>query len=381
MLQGDFLVVLAAWLAAASPTSAQEIPPYTGKYNVGKTKHVIPVNNYFDLAPGNISDSFLVTLFYPTLQKSSIPGTTPYLSKGSAAFYNGWFQVPSGTLANLTERILWEAPFESPTGYTSPTLLFQGALGGPHCDLYAIMLSSLASQGYTIAAMDLPYEQPYLQYPDGREFYAPNVTSEDWPGIVANRINNTLSFMQAWPKLSKKLNIKSSTHRFGAFGHSIGGLVALTVAQMVNQSVIPSAVDLDGAVDIDSNLGLNSSAADIKRPSLLLGAQGHNTSIDPSWATYPEWQSSWLRWISINDTAHYDFSDFTFLKDLVQPSPFPQTGDITTSRMLQITNTFISGFFNFTLLGKAGEEGELFNDPTAVFPDTVLRWSSEQASW
>lgn len=96
--------ILRASLAVipVSPAAAIEIPPYTGKYNAGATKAVIPVHNTANFAPGNIIDSFLVTLFYPTLQTPNISPPTPYLNKVLAAILEANLQMPNGSLANLT---------------------------------------------------------------------------------------------------------------------------------------------------------------------------------------------------------------------------------------------------------------------------------------
>lgn len=364
---------LLAMLGAISLTRAMEIPPYTGKYHVGATKQVIAVNESDILAPGNISTSFLATLFYPTLQAPEVPGTTPYLTQVTAEQFEGYFDFPNGTLANLTDRIIWGAPFaesfEEDEGYLSPTLLFTPGIGGPPCECYAIMLSELASRGYTVAALDHPYEQPYVLYPDGSEFYGPALTYAwtvpDAHAVIDARIQDILAFIEAWPARAEALGFASTTHRFGSFGHSIGGAVALEVAQMVDQSVIPSGINLDGSF-WDK---LNSSEADVARPSLLLGSVVHSTPVDPSWVTYPEHQTSWWRLITVNETGHTDWSDFTFWKSL-NPPVQPSTGNISTDRMIEITNTFLGGFFNWTLLGK--DEGELFNDPSSVFPEAVL---------
>lgn len=367
------LTSLLAIIGSETLTKAMEIPPYTGKYHVGATKQVIAANEWDSLAPGNVSTSFLVTLLYPTLQVPEIPGTTPYLTEGTATLFEEYLEFPNGTLGNLTDRVIWEAPFaenfKQDEGHASPTLLFSSGLGGPPCECYTIMLSELASRGYTVAAIDQPYEQPYVLYPDGSEFYGPPLlydwTVADALNAIDDRINDTFAFMRVWPELARGLGFSSTTRRFGTFGHSIGGSVALQVAQMADRSVIPAGVNLDGSFWNK----LNSSEADVKRPSLLLGFDGHDATTDPTWGTYPEYQTSWWRLITVNDTGHTDWSDITFWKSL-DPPVKTSTGNISTARMIEITNTFLGGFFNWTLLGM--DERELFNDPTYVFPDTVL---------
>lgn len=368
------LPLLATLSGILSPAVAEEIPPYSGKYNVGATKQVIAINEPDVFAPGNISTSFLVTLFYPTLQEPNVPGTTPYLTKVTAKQFEEYLQFPNGTLANYTTRVQWDAPFAETLlhdeGSASPTLLFGSGLGGPPCECYALLLSELASKGFTVAALDHTYEQPYVLYPNGSEYYGPPLeyawSTEEALTAIDHRINDTFAFIDAWPRLAKKLGFASTTDSFGVFGHSIGGAAALAFAQLVDQSLVPAGINLDG-----SFWGrLNSSDADVARPSLLLGFEGHASShFDSSWDTYTEAQSDWWRTIEINGTLHSDWSDITFWKEL-DPPVKTNTGNISGERMVEVETSLVAAFFNWTLWGK--DESGLFDEPDLVYPETVL---------
>ncbi|KAL1880130.1 hypothetical protein Daus18300_001493 [Diaporthe australafricana] len=368
------LSVLAALSSVSSLVVAEEIPPYSGKYNVGARKHVIAINEPDIFAPGNVSTSFLVTLFYPTLEEPDVPGTTPYLTEVTAKQFEEWFQFPNGTLGNFTSRLQWNASFAEnlleDEGSESPTLIFGPGLGGPPCECYTLLLSELASNGFTVAALDHTWEQPYVLYPNGSEYYGPPLdyawSTEEALTAIDHRINDTFAFIDAWPKLARKLGFASATDRFGTFGHSIGGAAALAFAQLVDQSVVPAGINLDG-----SFWGkLNSSAADVGRPSLLLGFEGHATShFDISWDTYTEAQTSWWRVIEVNGTLHSDWSDVTFWKEL-DPPVHPNTGNISGERMVEVESSLVAGFFDWILWGK--DEGDLFDEPDSFYPETVL---------
>ncbi|KAJ4394478.1 hypothetical protein N0V93_003696 [Gnomoniopsis smithogilvyi] len=369
------LLALGALLGIVPFSVSLEIPPYTGKYNVGMTKQVIAVDPYPDfLAPGNISTSFLATFFYPTLETPARPGTARYMDRGTANTSEVIFELPAGTLANLTSRIIWDAPFaktlSQKEGHLSPTLIFSPALQAPSIEAYTLILSELASQGYTVAALAHPYELGYVLYPNGSEYYGQDVDYESDAasifGVVYDRVNDTLAFIDTWPALSKTMGFPSATKHFGIFGHSIGGAVALEVAQLVDPSIVVSGINLDG----EFVLALNSSAADIKRPSLLLAHQGHNFTLDPTWATYTKQQSDWWRFITVEGTGHWDFSDATFWKELYQMINPVIIGDLSGTRMIEITKRLVGGFFNWTLLGH--EDVTLFNHPALTFPELVL---------
>lgn len=367
------LPLLATLSGILSSAVAKEIPPYSGKYNVGATKQVIAINEPDVFAPGNVSTSFLVTLFYPTLQEPDVPGTTPYLTKVTANQFETYLQFPSGTLGNYTTRVQWDAPFAETLlqdeGSDSPTLLFGPGLGGPPCECYTLLLSELASKGFTVAAMDHTYEQPYVLYPNGSEYYGPPLeymwSNEEALTAIEHRINDTFAFIDAWPKLAKKLGFASTTDSFGPFGHSIGGAAALAFTQLVDQSLVPAGINLDGAFWGK----LNSSAADVARPSLLLGYEGHFNSDDTSWHPYTEAQSSWWRVIEVNGSLHHDWSDITFWKEL-DPPVDPVAGNISSERMVEVETSLVAGFFNWMLWGK--DESELFDEPELFYPETVL---------
>jgi hypothetical protein len=370
----NILSVLALLVGTLLPAGADEIPPYSGKYNVGATKQVIAINQPDVFAPGNVSTSFLVTLFYPTLQKPDVPGTTPYLTEVIAKQFEDYLEFPNGTLANFTTRVQWDAPFAETLleyeGSASPTLLFGPGLGGPPCECYTLLLSELASAGFTVAALDHTYEQPYVLYPNGSGYYGPPLdypwSLDEGQTAIEHRINDTFAFIDAWPKIVARLGFASTTDSFGAFGHSIGGAAALSFAQLVDRSVVPAGINLDG-----SFWGkLNSSAADVARPSLLLGFKGHESQhFDPTWDTYTKAQSDWWRIIEINGTLHLDWSDFTFWKEL-DPPVQTTTGNISGERMVQVETALVAGFFNWTLWGQ--DESGLFDNPEKYYPESVL---------
>lgn len=88
-------------LAASFPGQASEIPPPTGSYNVGASKHAIDFYNPNDpFAPHNISTGFMATLFYPTLQRPCGP-SRPYLQPETAGLMEKAWNFTQGTLAAM----------------------------------------------------------------------------------------------------------------------------------------------------------------------------------------------------------------------------------------------------------------------------------------
>ena len=146
------------------------IPPPTGKYTVSRTKIEIPYVNTGDpIAPNNVTTAFLATVYYPT-PKSFVGAPVPYLDPALAVLFEDAYNVTAGSFQNLTtDAIVWDAPLLKDTGY--PTLLFGPAGIGPPVEMFSILLSDLASYGYTVIGADHPWEQPFIRWPNGTALY------------------------------------------------------------------------------------------------------------------------------------------------------------------------------------------------------------------
>lgn len=346
---------------------AEPIPEPSGAYNVGMRRFLVDFNNPGDpVSPNNISTGYLATLYYPTEDPPATPA--PYLEPELAQLYaDAW----DYDVAHLTTTIRWNAsylPQEHPAG---PSLVFGPGGWGPSTDGFRILLSDLASHGYTIAAIDHPHEQPFLRFPNGTglvglpiKFTYPDGFLETFHAV---RVREMLHFIDNWPRMVSELCAPFQKHKLGAFGHSFGGSVALDVA--IERDAIAAALNQDGTL-----FGLpasNLSSSDAAKPSLFLGFEGHNTSADPSWHNFTSQQSGWWRSIMVDGTVHQDWSDQSFWKIWGTTRPL---GPIDGRRMMDVRSAYVRAFFDEHLRGK---ESPLMDGPVEEWPEVTVAYGSD----
>ena len=84
--------------------------------------------------------------------------------------FTTYYELPNGTIQNATARTTYEAkplPVEEWKELNLLTLIFSPPFAGPPSQVFHAFISNLVSHGYSVVTMDHPYEQPYLQLPDG----------------------------------------------------------------------------------------------------------------------------------------------------------------------------------------------------------------------
>ncbi|KAI0841382.1 hypothetical protein F5Y06DRAFT_308219 [Hypoxylon sp. FL0890] len=367
-------------LLTSNIADAVSIPPPTGPYGVGVRKYTIEhYNNHDPVAPNNVSTAFLATIFYPTLQKpQGLEG--PYLNPETAAIFEQSWNYTSGTLSSLTSTVQHNAPFlelkgnqageEEVKGSPYPTILFGPGGGGPPVEGNTILLSELASYGYAVIGLDHPFEQPFIRYPNGTGVYGIVIdynSIELITAIYETRLGDNAVFLdQHLIELVEKFNLPLNTTHLGAFGYSLGGAAAFGSLQRNGR--LKSGLNLDGTLFGDP--ASNSSIADERKPTFLLGSEGHGGGYgsDHSWATFPLWQTGYQRRISINGTTHHDFCDDTFWKTL-ESGADTAAGPINGLEQVRVLNAYVKAFFDLTLLGK---DSPILDGPSSEFPEVVF---------
>lgn len=337
---------------------ADPIPVPTGRYGVGVRRHVIDFINEGDpTSPNNVSTQYMATLYYPT---EDDPGpSVPYLEPELSQLYAETWDF---NISHLTSTRRWNASFLHQS--CSPTLLFGPGGWGPPTDGYTIMLSELASQGYVIAAIDHIHEQPFLRLPNGTGVYGlPLDFGADDPYIEAlhrTRVKEQLHFIRHFPKMARDLGAPFRTEKFGTFGHSFGGSVALTVA--LESRAVMAAINLDGTVW--NRLNSSTDEADLgSTPSLILGFDQHTDETDISWLNFITQQTGWWRLFTVNDTEHLDWSDATFWKKYGSTRPM---GSIEPQKMINITNAYLKAFFDEKI---KGNDAPILDGPSSEWPE------------
>ncbi|KAJ8122644.1 hypothetical protein ONZ43_g1211 [Nemania bipapillata] len=345
---------------ALREASSAIIPPPTGKYNVSRKKVEIPYVNTGDpIAPNNVTTAFLATVYYPTSEAFTGP-PVPYLDPALAALFEGAYNVTPGSFANLTtDAIVWDAPLLGGIAY--PTLLFGPAGIGPPVEMFSILLSDLASYGYTVIGADHPYEQPFIRWPNGTALYGlPPFDSPDIDAgaLIDIRVNETKALIDNFPLIEQCVGGHINRTHIGTFGHSAGGAAA--VRALLRDERVGSAVNIDGPfVDEDQY-------TDAVKPVLLLSEKIYE---DSSWVHFGPVQTGWWKHLAVNGSLHVDFTDLTFWKEVTDVKAHSSSlGDINGYRQVNITRTFVRDFFDFTL---RGVPEPIFDGPSDAWPELV----------
>lgn len=349
-------------------TEARSIPPPTGKYAVGVRKEVIEYYNDHDpLAPNNISTSFLATIFYPTSKRHATHNEQPYLDPRTAAGWERVWGVPAGTITSLTSNLVPNAPFLKPKKChpLHPTILFGPGAGGPATSANAVLLSDLASHGYTVIGLDHPYEHEWLLYPNGS--YIPGLpmdyswglpdTLDELLALYALRLEDAEVFLEYLPDLKKKLDAPINTTHVGTLGHSIGGAAA--IGQLYVNDIVKSGINMDGSM-YDRPV-TDTPEANTHKPSMVLVSE-------PNWLdefmAYAHWQTEYFRGVRIKGSNHGHFTDGAFW--------WAVEGNLEQSwidgeRMVSLLRRTVREFFDYTLLG--GEPPTFLESPNEEYPE------------
>lgn len=366
------LIIIATLLLQAA--FSVPFPPPTGPYHVGYTQHVFNHTTPNDpVAPQNASSILLGTLYYPTAE-IPIPGnnTAPYLDPTTAALWGDILQYPNNSLQTLTTWNVFKGlPLD--TKAHKPTVIFSPG-GGENAIMYNALNSDLASQGYTVLALDHPGEAPYLELPDGRQgVYGIDITAV-WnrtlqEAVYRMRVSDMLAAARdLFPSLVESFNAPFNTTHYITIGHSLGGAAAAG-ALAVEDSII-------GGVNLD---GLFVDTPDVQKPFLMLAGAEHTPELDPSWSPFSKNQSGWYQWLNITGSSHQNFADlgdWVDLQGLRNRTITPSLATIWGPRMDYIVRTLVETFFGFVI-----GEGQFLDVPAAQFPEVVyINGSSGRAS-
>ncbi|KAI1931440.1 hypothetical protein LOZ65_001248 [Ophidiomyces ophidiicola] len=255
-----------------------------------------------------------------------------------------------------------------PHAKSFPLLVFSPGFGGTRLG-YAGIIQRIASKGYTVVSVDHPYDALAVEFPDGT--LIPSQDIQDFNRAVKVRVADMLFVIDSLTRTNSPLHRRQPV---GIFGHSLGGNTAAGV--MYKDPKIAGGVNLDGGIyDDESIRGFGSNKT--RQSFLLWGAIGHNQTNDKSWTDFwiamntPPHDAVWKKELSLTKTVHLTFSDIPEIVDLGKLRD--QVGDvfgaIEGERNAQILGAYISGFFDFSLLGKP--EG-LLKGPSDIYPEVLF---------
>ena len=327
-------------LSFATIAAAGALLKPSGPFKVGFSQHVIPHHTPNDPTPGH-GNELLAHLYYPT-KDANKQAAVPYFDAKSAVIWNELLQLPEGSLLKLKTALLGNATFlHAPTG--RPTVLFSPG-GGVNAWMYYGLLADLASNGYTILAIDHPGEPPALQWPNGTITIGWDITMPYTPKLIDEmhvfRVADLEASLSWFTSFVQKNKAPFDTTRFIPMGHSIGGSASVTIVP--TSSKVKAAVNLDGAFPEEATV-----ETDVGEPVFLMSSINHTTQFDPSWSTFQDHQTGWWESVSVYGAGHLDYSDITTwnsvlgFPSLIQDQ-FGPTGGVRTT---QIARKYVGDFF------------------------------------
>ncbi|KAF3049624.1 hypothetical protein E8E11_002985 [Didymella keratinophila] len=358
-----FATLIVQAIAAAS------LPPPTGPFHVGHAQHLFDRITPDDpVAPKNLSTTLLAPIYYPTL---AIPvpreNTAPYLDATTAQIWGNNWRFPNGSLESLiTWNVHQAPPLEAASNNESqkPTVIFSPG-AGENAVMYNTLSSELASQGYTVVALDHAGEVPYLQLPNGAPgIYGVDIKAE-WNATFAEavyrvRVADIIALAKGlFPAYVESTGAPFNTTHYFAVGHSLGGAAAAGA-----MSLEPSIL---GGVNFD---GTFFNIPDVQKPFLMLGQEAHTPDVpEPTWPGFAGNQTGWFQWLNIAGSNHQNFADLDDWVDLLglrnKTDPL-SVGMIWAPRMVFVMNTLVTAFLDF-----ASGEKNWIDLSSARFPEVI----------
>jgi len=380
--------VLAAQVAATTPSQfGAVLPARLGPYPISIYQHEVKTTGPDPLSPTPELRRLMTTIYRPFLDTFTCSlehqSRIDYISPVVAAALLESLPLNTTALgdANLNSSSLLadvklancSRPIPS-SSVDAPILLFSPGFGGPVSG-YASILSTVASSGYTVVAIDPTYEAAAVVFPDGHIAYPSNITNaydnttSGQNVLQAIRIADAVSVLDAIedgkiPDIARGASSRnrSSSLRTAMFGHSFGGSTAVNVA-LVDDRVI-AAANIDGPVYPPlSNATMN-------KPVFLV----QSSTLSPTESDWPGFYKTnlqgWKSWVRPNDTEHYSFTDLPQLADLLglRGTVFPEEliGAVDGQRLQEIMWRYTVQFFDH-VLGRTS--ASLLEASSAEYPD------------
>jgi hypothetical protein len=339
---------------------ASFLPKLTGGYSVGvRTIHLIdssrPEN--FTANPSDVRE-MMVQLWYP-IEKGTLGTRTEYMDYPTFQWLKNRSPIPLITIPNNAYL------FVRPHGRNEtmiaagmfPVVIFSPGYDGVY-QIYTSFIEDLASNGFVVASINHPYVSGITVFPDGRTIGLASVPSDPVAQTAFFNMSlrtiiedvkfvlDTFTEMNASdPDFSGHFDLS----RVGMYGHSFGG--ANTAVCCYEDPRIIAGLTLDG-VFYSSFIPGN-----IIKPFLMMFAEArlaNDTTINYMWNHITNDTFK----MSIAGSTHFAYTDVGLLLAHLVPLIPPKIlgfGTIPPKRMLNITKTYETAFFDVYLKGEPVE--------------------------
>jgi len=385
------LVLFFATFAAGNAFGSTVLPTGSGPFN--STLHITELVDSNRVDPYNSTHlrRIMISRFDPVLPRDCghtqlVPYFPPIVATAEDAILEP-LDYPTGLWGQLQLQVCSGTHSDRDDKYKAakfPLVLFSPGLNTTRL-WYSILAQEIASRGYTVVAVDHPYDADVVLFPDGTVAYG---------GAVTKPTNgSTASVEQALEVRTADIAFVMDTLGVGAdvpvlmFGQSFGGAASATA--MLHDGRIRGGVNLDGTMfgpvlTQGFHHPLKNPPSPQGQSFILWGTQGHNATSgsDEAWAQF--WATigaegvdgiAWKRELSLKDGFHGSFWDLNVLvdvlgirdglSDLAQLLVSPVKG----AKAYEIAGVYLSAFFEQVLTGK--REAILETD-SSRYPEVVI---------
>ncbi|MCP9625150.1 hypothetical protein NMK54_33935 [Nocardia otitidiscaviarum] len=348
------IVVSGCAVTHAEPRVATVLSRPGGDFEIGQTAlHLVDEARADPFQPERRRE-LMVSVFYPAAEVAGYP-QAHYLSKELIPSLEKQFgiQLPGMLTSSFTDAPAME-------GARYPVLLYSPGAGDSR--LYGTGLAEdLASRGYVVVTIDHPYEASAVEFPGPRIVFhqkADGFTPELRTRYINARLADTSFVVDSLTALNHGANPDAEQRplpvglnqvldlgRIGMVGHSSGGFVA--VEAMHGDRRIDAAVDLDGQLGVDDDLGRAASEG-VDRPVLIMTSQQIEQvgDAEPSLEAFWRNSSGWKRRLIVKDSAHYDFTDLSALVPVQARPSVNFVGPIGADRAAALVHTYVAAVFD-----------------------------------
>jgi len=380
-----------ALLATATPAAASAVvrpilPPPAHRAEIGTVSLRLVDRDRPDPWVAQPYRELMVSVWYPALP-SGAP-TANYMEPGTAERFDaaGVHGIPPGRVdwAAIRTHAREGAPVD-PRGGRRPVVIYSPGSGDPR--LWGTVLGEeLASRGYVVVTVDHTYESPAVRFPDGSvkgnepvlAAFARASQEGTVPALLEKvlrvRVDDTRFVLDRLTTLPGALSRVVDPGRAGMFGQSAGGI---TAAQgMFEDRRIRAGIDLDGTLEYNqepngTNL-MPVAVHGLDRPFLLMGREGSDHVIEPSWAAFWSHRRAWLKDLTLRGSRHQTYTDLAAIMPQVglpAATVEEHIGTVDPSRAVAAQRAYVTSFFDRWL---RGHDDHLLDGPSPCHPEVTF---------
>jgi hypothetical protein len=339
---------------------ASFLPKLTGSYGVGvTTMHMIDMNRSenFTADPSDVRE-MMVQIWYP-IETSYLGTRTEYMDYPTFQWLKDRSPIPLITIPN--NAYLFVRPHgrneNNIASSMFPVVIFSPGYDGVY-QIYTSFIEDLVSHGFVVASINHPYVSGITVFPDGRTVGLASVPTE--PADRATFFNMSLRTIAEDAKFVldtiTEMNVTDpdfmghfDLSRVGMYGHSFGG--ANTAVCCFEDGRFRAGLTLDGVFYQQFIPG------NIIVPFLFMFAEARLADDSTIMYMWNHTTNDTFK-MSVLGSTHYAFTDVGVLLSHLVPLIPPKIlsfGSIAPKRMVNITKTYVTMFFEVALKGETIE--------------------------